>query len=192
MAEQLTHNNVSTRLVLGGHSFSGVYVERHGSVDARSEAIVATAQTVLVPYALFCQNEAAVIADAGLVIRDGECAVFSEPKDDIVAVMVIGCDMLDEARQRGCMSWTSPLLLDCPTERGTVLSLANGVLFVRIYDDGLQLAEAVEVQGESDVIYYLEQINAAYHIYNIGVCLQLGAEQLKNVCKRLFKHVVCE
>lgn len=194
MAEQLTHNNVSTRRVLGGHSFSSEDVERMLSACGDSEVVVAAAKTALVPYEEFQRvGLDAAVAALGLHVSVGESALSSAPHDGMVAVMVLREALCDVMRRHATKcGYTSPLLLDSRMERGAVLSLADGLLFVRIYDDGLQFADVVEVQGEADIHYYLEQINRVYNIYNIGVCLQLGAEQLMKVSKTLFKQIVCE
>lgn len=194
MAEQLTHNNVSTRRVLGGHSFSSEDVERMLSTCGDSEVVVATAKMALVPYEEFQRvGLDAAVAAVGLHVAVGESALSSAPHDGMVAVMVLRealCDAMRRHAPKG--GYTSPLLLDTCVERGAVLSLVDGLLFVRIYDGGLQFAEVVEVSAEADMLYYLEQINRVYNIYNIGVSLQLGAEQLMKVSKTLFKQIVCE
>ena len=188
-------NYVSIQLPLGGHSFSQKDITKCAADGAVAEVVVSTVKSVAVPEPLF--NAAAMVdylAMAHLAVAKNEVAVAAEPKDGIVVVMAVNaeCDALLQKSYPQGVVYRSPLTMGELPEEGSVLHLAEGVLYIRVVKQGLQLAEAVEVNGEADILYVLEQIHHLYDIYNMCARVQGANKQLMGACKKVFKNLVCE
>lgn len=182
-------DKVSIQLPLGGHSFSTEGREALRGADV--VALLPTPRTTLVPSeALDVADLASHLAAVGLAPRIGQLAVATEAVDGMVAVMAVD-ETCDAALRTVAHSlvYSSPLNRAVDVKQGVVLSLVEGVLYVRIFNDGLQLAEAMEAVTEADIYYYLEMLNRVYHIYNISAYVAGGSVTLMNVCKRLFNEV---
>ena len=190
---QTSLNNVSIRLLSGGHSFS--LAELKAAVEASKggvEVVVLTSKTTLVPAEFFDSSYAAVyLNEVGLAPAVGECVVWSKPVGGIVAVMAINKQCYD-ALHGVDVEYTTPLLAECSVEKGSVLHLEGGLLYVRIYDGGMRFAEVVECTNDADVLYYLSKTDEVYNIYNTLARAYGDTARLQRLCKRLFKELICE
>lgn len=193
---QTSLNNVSIRLKSGGHSFSTATL----GAEVRSAASpvmvsLLTPKTTLVPAEFFDDKHAAhYLAEVGLGLTMNECVVCSDAVEGVVAVMAISeqCYLeLQRVVPMG-MRFTSPLLEGETIEKGSILHLDEDVLYVRVYKDGMQFAEAMECQSDADVLYYLAKIDEMYGIYNMYARAKGDTKRLKSLLKPIFKDLVCE
>ncbi len=90
------------------------------------------------------------------------------------------------------MYYSTPLLSAATLARGVVLQRIDDLLFVRIYDDGLQMAEVMTAANDADVVYLLSTIDREYHIYNTECRIVGQSGGLIEICKTIFKHASCE
>ena len=125
-------------------------------------------------------------------LGDDEVAICSAPNDGCVAVVAVSRLLAQTLAQMPKAVVRSLLLLDTVAERGTVLTLYGGCLYVRYYDGGLRFAEVAEVANDADICYYLQRIDEVYNIYNIGVRITPENRGLAALCRRHFKRVICE
>jgi hypothetical protein len=193
---QTSLNNVSIRLKSGGHSFSTSELSAEmRSASQPVEVAVLTTKSTLVPAEFFDAHHAAdCLAEVGLAPTMGECAVYSNAKSNVVAVMALNkhCyEQLTEAIPSG-VTFTSPLLDDELPEKGSILHLEADVLYVRVADGGLLLAEAFECKNDADVLYYLAKVDEVYNIYNMYARAKGDVKRLHKLLKPLFKDLVCE
>jgi hypothetical protein len=130
----------------------------------------------------------------GLAPAIDETVVCSTEVNGVVAVMAISSECHDYvARQFVCgLSYSSPLLVAEPPVEGSVLSLYGDTLYVAVYRSGLRFAEAMEVKGDADILYYLESVNRVYDIYNMYARARGNVSRLKGVCRSMFRSIVCE
>ncbi|WP_417013289.1 hypothetical protein [Alistipes sp.] len=152
-------------------------------------------KTVLVPAEVFERESAAnYLALAGLSCTESECAVYSEPQRQQIAVMAV-----DRAQHRlltegagDRIVYTSPLLHrpDFP-KQGVWLMHTDGLLYLKVYDDGLRLAEAVRAQGTTDVLYYLGRLGRSFLLGNFPIVLS-GSDTLARQLRKYFPDVQCE
>lgn len=182
-------NKVSIRLESGGHTFSPAQCpETEGAV----EVVVSTFKTTLVPAELFVEEDARHILTAvGCAPAMNERVVSSAPQGGIVAVMAIDAACYDAltARYGERLCFTSPLMADNDMKRGVAMHLDKDVLYVRVYDDTLRFAEAMEMSSDGDMLYCLESINRVYDIYNMYARATGDTARLKRVAGRSFKNL---
>lgn len=191
---QHTKNMVSIRLLSGGHSFSSR--DTCGVTSREGVTIeLCTHKTTLVPAAMLNASDASChLRAVGLAPAIDETVVCSTEVNGVVAVMAISSECHDHvARQFVCgLSYSSPLLVAEPPVEGSVLSLYGDTLYVAVYKSGLRFAEAMEVKGDADILYYLESVNRVYDIYNMYARAKGDVSRLKGVCRSMFRSIVCE
>ena len=193
---QTSLNNVSIRLKSGGHSFSTSELSAEmRSASQPLEVVVLTAKTTLVPAEFFNREHVAdYLAEVGLSPAADECAVCSNAEGGVVAVMAISkqChEELNDAISAG-VTFTSPLIANSDIEKGSVIHLEDGVLYVNIYDGDMRFAEAFECANDADVLYYLATVNEVYGIYNMYARARGDVKHLQKLLKPIFKNLVCE
>ncbi len=192
MGHKPTLQEVSIRRVLDGHSFSEAERERLVQ-DAPTEVYIASPKSTLLPAEIVGNTTPDEwLRAAGYALGDDEVAICSAPNDGCVAVVAVSRLLAQTLAQMPKVVVRSLLLLDTVAERGTVLTLYGGCLYVRYYDDGLRFADVVEVASDADICYYLQRIDEVYNIYNIGVRITPENRGLAALCRRHFKRVICE
>lgn len=204
-------NKVSIRLASDGHSFSVVGAEALRGAEP-VEAEVLTPLTLLTPAALYDgSNGAALLAAAGLPPREGDAVVGSDPvgnDDPLVAVMALpagalrafGMPVPEEgdaaARPATCggVRFTSPLLRPVPdADRCVWLYPTAGLLYIKVYDGGLRLAEVIPAPAADDALCLLDRLSGVWPLGEFTLRLA-GAEAAawRKSFKRRFKRIVCE
>lgn len=192
MGHKPTLQEVSIRRVLDGHSFSEAERERLVK-DAPAEVYIASPKSTLLPAEIVGNaTPDEWLRAAGYALGDDEVAICSAPNDGCVAVVAVSRLLAQTLAQMPKVVVRSLLLLDTVAERGTVLTLYGGCLYVRYYDGGLRFAEVAEVANDADICYYLQRIDQVYNIYNIGVRITPENRALAALCRRHFKRVICE
>lgn len=188
---------VSIQLPLGGHSFSSRVLDEATGMENNNSHIVAvvdTARCVAVPRVLL--NDASLeehLSVAGIAIAQNEIAVCnSEQEVAVVMAMNKECHAMLMVKYGDKVSFTSPLLTTPLPEQGTALHLSDKTLYVRVVNNGLRLIEAIEVDGDADIIYALEKINSVHNIYNMYARAEGDTKRLIRLCKQQFSNLVCE
>lgn len=186
---------VSIQLALDGHSFSvsGLPASGDGPLDAE----VLTPRTLLVPAALYRDEEAGMLlAAAGMPAEADDAIVRSDERDAVVAVMAAGREAIDAVR--ACapagVRFTTPLLEpidgDVPTVR---CRLAAGIAYIKVWNETLRMAEAIPASSEEDMLCLFERLGAAFALCEYRLCLAGDeARRLRRVLKNRFKETVCE
>lgn len=157
--------------------------------------IVLTHKTVLVPAEVFDKASAAnYLALAGLAPDAAQTAVYSDVQQQQIAVMAVdaGCHArLSEALGMR-LAYTSPLLHQ-PRFTGSGLWMAHtdGLLYLKLYDKVLRLAEVVRAQGTSDILYYLGRLGRIVPLRDLPLRLS-GSSTLARQLRRYFREVRCE
>ncbi len=185
-------NNVSIRLMSGGHAFSNNDIEAIKSVGDGAVVEIVTEKTVLRPEVGF------VLADAeqdlvatGYVVAENEVVICSAAHNSRVAIMAVSAACVEAIEASGVkVSYTSPLLAGDDIEDGSYIALYNNVLFVRVYKAGLRFAEAIKVENDADILFYLESINRVYGIYNMYARAIGDVERLNRACRKCMKLCV--
>lgn len=193
---EIYNDRVSIQLPLGGHSFSADDISADvigGTLPV--EIILPSRQTMLVPEQEFDTAVAgALLSTAGMPCREGQCAVYTRPLCGMVGIMAVEESLHKTLREvfGERIYYSTPLLSTATLARGVVLQRIDDLLFVRIYDDGLQMAEVMTAANDADVVYLLSTIDREYHIYNTECRIVGESGGLLEICKTIFKHASCE
>ena len=185
---------MSIRLRPDGHSFPTVSAAEFETAG-RILCSVLTHKTVLVPNEVFERDSAAnCLALAGLGCTETECAVYSDPQREQIAVMALDERLHRQLTERAGrrLVYTSPLLHRPDfAERGVWLMHTDGLLYVKVYDNGLRLAEAVRAQGTTDVLYYLGRLDRSFPPASHPITLS-GSDTLARQLRKYYPDVRCE
>lgn len=187
---------VSIQLKLGGHSFSADALPGSVPADAEVEVEVLTPKTTLVPEMPLDEASAArCLALCGAACGDDETAVWSRPAEGRIAVMAVAAEALARLRERfgDRLRPVSPLLAGRAETDGIRLHAATGVLYIMVYDGGLQLAEAIPAAGSDDELCALQRLRGCFDIDRLA--LRLSGERTqerRKILGRYYREVTCE
>lgn len=179
---------VSIRLSLDGHSFS---MPTGCDLKAVAEVEWITPYTVLVPKELFLFEEAlSYLTAAGQCPPEGFSSVWSTTEQPIVAVMAVPSEALWQFEQE--IEHTSPLL-HIPTVLQPTMWIADygHLIYIKVYNPQLQLAESVQIKSEADRRYVVERLAERLDLQHYVLMLDDRAGQLAYY-KKQFKKVICE
>lgn len=192
-----TIQKVSIQLALDGHSFSAPALDGEFPGDVPVEVELLTPRTMLVPAEVFDTGIAAeLLAANGMAPADGECAVWSDPQQESIAVMAVNNEakrMVDEklgARAR----YTTPLLHRLSAAVPTVwMRHTAGLLYIKVWEGNLRFAGVFPAQEEADILYCFERLGNEFKLG--GYELQIARDNYKRLRKLLnvyFKQIACE
>lgn len=184
-------DKVSIRYVSGGHSFSEAELAAINEAQGDIEVIVVTPKVTLVPCECYDEHLAhEYLLSLNMTPSPKECVVASVKDGAMVAVMAVDSSLVELLRGvRGNVTFTSPLLLGEPIERGMLLELDGEVAFIRIYNGGLLFAEAVTIDSDADLSYIVEKLNSIYGIYNMYAHVRGDVERVMRVCGGCFTNL---
>lgn len=185
-------NNVSIRLMSGGHTFSNQDIESVKGAGENAMVEFVTPKTVLRPEQGFdATNAKSDLEAVGYVVADDEVVVSSPAYNGRVAVMAVNAKCVEAiVAVNASISYSSPLLSGEDMAEGSYIALYGNVLYVRVYKAGLRLAEAMVVETDADVIFYIESINRVYDIYNMYAHASGDVERLNKLCRKTIKLCV--
>ena len=182
-------NNVSIRLMSGGHTFSNKDIETIKSLGDGVVVEFVTAKTVLRPEEGFdMANAQSDLEATGYVVAENEVVISSVAESGMVTVMAVNAACVEAITALGVtLCYSSPLTSGDDVAAGSVIALYDDVLYVRVYSEGLRFAEAIGVENDADILFYLESINRVYGIYNMYARVEGDVERLRRVCRKSFK-----
>lgn len=192
MATITTQDKVSIRLESGGHSFSEAVLSEAIASGVGVEVEIITPRTTLMPVEVEL-SPAEVLRMAGLAPLATECAVACRAKDGMVAVLAVDSALYSIITASEDVVCTSPLSAVDTSRDGVTLNLSGSVVYIHIVEGGeLRVAEALEVDSDADIVYYLERLNEVYLIYNKAAYIKGDIQRVGSLVKRFFKSVLCE
>ncbi|MDE6778701.1 MAG: hypothetical protein K2J51_04440 [Alistipes sp.] len=189
---------MSIQLPLGGHSFSVDAIPAEAVADDRQvEFRVITPRTLLVPREQFddagCE---AYLRVAGMPPLAGETAIASDTAEQTVAVMAIDSDCLAAIRGRfGARAvFTTPLLDIQKYASPTVwLHRIDDILYVKVYNTTLRLAEAVTVTSDADTVMLMHDLDAVFGFGGYAIrCHGEQASSMRKLLSKYYSDVRCE
>jgi hypothetical protein len=173
----------------GGHAFSKQELDAALHADSECVIEIVTPKTTLRPMEGFNPKEACRdLETAGYSIAEDEVVVCSPEIEGRVAIMTLCRECAELIAKSGAkISYTSPLIMGEEIDEGSHIALYGDVLYVRVYRDGLRFAEAMAVESDADILYYLESIERVYGIYNMYARAMGDVERLEKICGRYTK-----
>ena len=182
---------VSIQVKLGGLSFSAKDVTVADDTE-QVELLIDTPRVMLAPRTEVSLDTASeLLRIVGKPCRSHECSVCSELQADIVAVIAIDSKALNAIVERwgSRASFSSPLLdMRHNDDNCVVIDCTERVCYMRLFDNGLQRAEAFDYATEEDILYYTTEW-VERNDYTIYIKGNTAAAKL---LRRYFKNVVCE
>lgn len=186
---------VSIQLALDGHSFS---MPTPADGEAVEEVELLTEQTMLVPRELYAGSEAvALFAANGYTVAEESSVVVCEAPErpDVVALVAVPRRLLDAATaQWGEVRYTTPLLAT-PTVTVPTIALCDvgTLIYIKVYDVQLRLAEVVAVADETAVEYLLQRMAELFDLTRFTVQLEqrVADKGRWRLYKQTFKKLVC-
>ena len=181
--------NVSIRLMSGGHTFSTKDLETIRQAGAGAVVEFVTHKTVLRPEQGFdMANAVDDLTATGYAVAENEVVVSGRAQSGRVAVMAVSAACVEAIEALGVeVAYTSPLLAGEDLAEGSHIALYGDVLYVRVYKGDLRFAEAIAVENDADLLYYLVSIDKVYGIYNMYARAEGDVERLNRVCRKYFK-----
>ncbi len=197
-----SQNRVSIQLTLGGHSFSADALRASAEkfVQAGEKALVGvevlTEKTLLVPREEFAAESAgAYLRVSGRGCSVGETPVWSDPALPVVAVMAADADAVGMLREKlgRRLRFHTPLLSEpALPDRAVWFCSRRGILYIKVYDPGLQFAEVVSCTGDEDLRFLLERLAAVFPLQDFTACVSEEERSgYGKVIERYFKKTVC-
>lgn len=191
-----TIRKVSIQLALDGHSFSAQALTGEFPGEEPVEVELLTPRTLLIPAEVFdAEHTARLLAANGMAPAAGECAVWSDPQQEIVAVMALNDEAkrtVDEklgARAR----YTTPLLHPSATAVPAVWMLHTaGLLYIKVWDGKLRFAGVFPASDKADILYCFERLGHEFALDGYELQIAPGSGNLRKLLNVYFKKIVCE
>ena len=185
------NKKVSIQVKLGGPSFSAHNITIAEDIE-QVEVVIDTPRVTLAPRTEVSLDTASeLLRIVGKPCRHNEQSVCSELQADIVAIMAIDAEALRSiVEQWGSRAtFTTPLLdMRHNDELCLTIDASEQVCYMRLFDGGLQRAEANVATTAEDILYYAKQWLGER---DIPIYIKNGTAQAK-LLRKYFKRVVCE
>lgn len=186
-----SNKKVSIQVKLGGRSFSA---ESYAALESSEqiEFVINTPRATLVPREEISLDVADdILRIAGKPCYTTEQSVCSDLQNTVVAAIAIDRQALESIISKwGKQASFSTPLLDMRHSDKTCLTIdvCEKVCYMRIFNDGLQRAEAFDAATVEDVLYLTtEWLNGN----NIPIYIKGSAEAAK-LLNKYYKQVICE
>ena len=185
------NRKVSIQVKLGGLSFSA---ERRAiAMEAEEiELIIDTPRVTLAPQSEVPSDAATLLQLVGKPCHFDEQCVCSKPQNNIVAIMAINAKALAEITNRwGSRAYfTSPLAdMRHSDERCLTVDATERVCYLRLFDNGLQRAEALNATTPEDTLYHISEWLGKEIAMPIYI---KGSAATTKLLRKYFKRVICE
>ena len=182
---------VSIQVKLGGRYFSAERVAVADSAEQVEFVIDTSRVTLAPPEEVSLDTAGELLRLVGKPCRVNEHSVCSELQADIVAVMAIDIEALSAIVERwgSSASFSSPLLdMRHSEENCLTIDATDKVCYLRLFNGGLQRAEAFDVTTPEDVLYYaIEWLDC-----NDTPIYIKGNSEIVKLLRKYYKQVICE
>ena len=186
-----TNKMVSIRLT-GGHSFSVPTAEKVDVVE------LLTDHTLLVPEQFYAaEGVRAAFAASGMAI-DNEMQIIPIRTDKgMMALVALTADE-HEALKRAYgdeVRYTTPLLSPVGNIEPTIWICDTGdLIYIKVYDPKLQMAEVVPIEDAADRDYLLARLTQSCdpNRYTVRLNLRTNDKSILRQYKNYFKRLQCE
>ena len=187
----INDKKVSIQVKLGGRSFSADNIVVADDIE-QVEFVVDTPRVTLAPKGEVSFNNAAELLQiAGKTCRNNELAVCSKLQHDIIAAIAI-----DSVALRSIMAmegvdvvFTSPLLdMRHCVENCLTLDVTERTCYARLFDNGLQRAEAFDATTAEDILYIVAEWLKSN---DIPIYIKGNTEAVR-LLRKYYKRVICE
>lgn len=192
-----TSKKVSIQQSLDGHSFSVRGLEGDFAGQEPVEVELLSARTMLVPKELFSPECArTLLAANGTPAGEDERVVWSDTRAETVAVMAADAQALRQTQDRlgTRVRFTTPLL-HVPIAAGPTVWLycSEQLLYIKVYNVQLRLAEVIAISSEADILFAAEQLAREFAPGEYELCVAgERARILYKLLRKQFSKIRCE
>ena len=187
-------SKASIRLSSGGRFFSAstlAGVATDGGVDV----IIDTARVTLIPELMAgTTSPEQFLAITGQSPLVDEVAVLSSAVDGKIAVLAVNKEALEALTTHfgDNMHIISPLLDNRYSHgRGLAIEISESICYLRLYNNGLKVAEAIDVESYDELLYYVANIlNISQESNDIPIYI-IGPKKAYKLLKKYYT-VICE
>lgn len=187
-----TNKKVSIRLT-GGHSFS--VPEQLGKIELVE---LLTERTLLVPEQFYAtEGVHTAFAAAGMPIEQEDVILPIRTDKGMMALVAVSAaekEQLDALMAEGGR-YTTPLLHPVGNIEPTIwICDTEDLIYIKVYDPKLQMAEVVSIEDEADRDYLLARLTESCDEQRYTVRLQLRSNEKRILrqYKNYFKRLQCE
>ena len=183
----------SIRLTSGGRFFSASTLS--GVADSGDITItVDTTRCTLIPSEMVgTLSTEQILSINGLAPHSDEVVVVSDAVEGKVAIIAIAKSAFDalSALSGVTLHFTSPLLSTThSTERAMAIEICDEICYIRLYNDGLKVAEALTISSTDELLYYVANILDITECNDIPIYI-IGSKDAAKKVKKYYK-VICE
>ena len=187
----LTDKKVSIQVKLGGRSFSAENINIADDVE-QVEFIIDTPRVTLAPREEVALDTASeLLRIVGKPCRNNEQSVCSELRADIVAIMAIDSNALTAiiSKWGSRATFISPLLdMRHSEETCLTIDVTDKVCYMRLFDNGLQRAEAFDATTPEDILCAAAEWTGSG---KTPIYIK-GDKSIAKFLRKYFKRVICE
>ncbi|MDO4758173.1 MAG: hypothetical protein Q4A18_02790 [Rikenellaceae bacterium] len=183
---------MSIRLT-GGHSFSWT------AIEAKAEEVeLLTHRTLLVPELMYTtEGTASSFAAAGMPLTGDDQVLAIHTNRGIMALIALERDEMKRLTEHfgEKMRYTTPLLRAVGNIEPTIWIFdAEDLIYIKVYDPKLQMAEVIRVADEADRELLMERLVDACDPkrYTLRLELEKSDKRRTKFYKSYFKKTVCE
>ncbi len=182
---------MSIQVKLGGRSFSALDIAIAEDIE-QVEFVIDTPRVTLAPRSEVSLDSASeLLRIVGKPCRSNEQSVCSELQADIVAIMAIDTKALNTIVEKwgSRATFTTPLLnMRHSEELCLTIDVTDKVCYMRLFDGGLQQAEAFDATSAEDVLFLVTEW---LQHRNIPIYIKGSADAAK-ILSKYYKQVICE
>ncbi len=193
-SSNISTNKASIRLASGGRFFSASSFG-HSQEDGDVVVCIDTVRVTLLPQTLAHTISAGnALAITGQGAEENEIAIYSEPCNDMLAAIAISkeCYQSLVSMYSSQLKITTPLLSTSHSdEKCLALEIADNICYIRLYNDGLKVAEAIEVASAAELVFYITNILNISEVPTSIPIYIIGAKEYVKALKKYYK-VICE
>ena len=182
---------MSIQVKLGGRSFSANNYVVADDI-AQVEFIIDTPRVTLMPKSWIQQYGCAETLRASHKphLSNEEC-VCSDEQSEIVAVIAIDRAAYNAIIEKwgSRATFSSPLLdMRHSDERCLTIDASKLVCYIRLFENGLQRAEAYDISAQEDILYL-----ASEWLKDVDIPIYIkGNAETAKLLRKYYKHVICE
>jgi hypothetical protein len=185
-----TTKKVSIQVKLGGRSFSASNIVADNADVV--EFVIDTPRVTLAPReAITPDNASSFLTLCSKACHINEQSVCSEQQSDIVAIIAIDSEALASIVEKwgSRASFSSPLLdMRHSEESCLTIDASEKVCYMRLFNNGLQRAEANVATTAEDILYLVTEWLGG----NDTPIYIKGSSAAAKLLRKYFKRVVCE
>ncbi len=184
----------SIRLASGGRFFSATKLDNvadGGDIVVTVDTARVTLVTPQIATALSAED---ILAINGQALLSDEVAVVSDEVDGKIAVIAVykGAYELLSEKFSERLHFSSPLLSTTHSEQKALsIEVSENNYYIRLYNGGLQVAEALELASADELLYYVANILDIAQVTIPYIYISGATKECVKLLKKYYK-VICE